>query len=120
MGLLQESLATVNTLEESLIEAFAKLACRLSENAFRPLMFQLAEWAESGLRDQASVEERDRVIIGFRLCNKSVKFIRLTICIALHFRLADDLGPLFALFAGQFFAMIPDVLRRCNANKAGK
>jgi hypothetical protein len=38
---------------------------------------------------------------------------------ALFFRLADDLGPLFALFAGQFFAMIPDVLRRCNANKAG-
>ena len=35
-------------------------------------------------------------------------------------RIADSLGALFSLFGAQFFAMLPAVLRRCNATKTSQ
>lgn len=97
----------MNELEDGVLSCFASLSLKLSEGAFRPLIFRLCEWAEGGRNPEAAglpPAATERTITFHRLMN----------------RLAGELKNLFVLFAGPLIKINCEVLDRCNFVKTAQ
>lgn len=88
-------MATLNSLEDEIIQLYTALTLKLSEGNFRPLYCKIYDWA---LRNND--DEHDKAITFFRLSSE----------------IAKSLKSLFVLFAGDFIQNATDWLNKLNAS----
>lgn len=86
---------SVNTIEDSITDAFVAWVLKLSESSFRPLYHKLYKWALQ------SNQQKETILTYFLLTNK----------------IAEALKSLFVLFASDFIEDAARLLNDSNANK---
>uniref|UniRef100_A0A182Q5N1 HEAT repeat-containing protein 1 n=1 Tax=Anopheles farauti TaxID=69004 RepID=A0A182Q5N1_9DIPT len=89
------TLSAIDAAEAHVIRAFVVLVLKLSENAFRPMFYEVFEWS---IRETSS---NDRAITFFNLC-----------C-----HVAEALKSLFVLFASDLIAIAVKLLNATNSAK---
>ncbi|TKR89200.1 hypothetical protein L596_013339 [Steinernema carpocapsae] len=65
-----QNFATVAVCESTIIDVFLKLIDSMSDNEVKPVMLSLTKWAQTGLADNAAIDNRLRIITAFHFANK--------------------------------------------------
>lgn len=89
-------LATVNRLENKIINSFRALTLKLSEGSFRPLYYRIYDWA---------IKQNDKEI------DHTITYFRLSA------EVAKSLKSLFVLFSNDFIDDVPELLNRSLASE---
>ena len=87
---------SVDIVEEPVVSALVSLVLKLSESSFKPLFFQLYEWAT-----RATTDHKKRLV---------------TFYVATS-RIADKLKGLFVAFAGHFIRNAAEVVKETNLSQ---
>ncbi|XP_017774859.1 PREDICTED: HEAT repeat-containing protein 1 [Nicrophorus vespilloides] len=83
-------------VEGSVLDALMQLVLKMSESSFRPIFYQIFDWA---CHDS---EDTERIITFYRMA----------------YKIADNLKGLFALFVGHFLQNAATLLDACHSKKS--